>query len=343
VRILIAGGYGVFGRLLAQELLASLPVQVVIAGRDLRRATRAARALGAGAEPLALDLQDLASVASAATGCFAVVCAAGPFQGLPLGLPATVARVGVHWLDISDHPGWVLPLLADTALHRQAAAADAVVIPGLSTVPALSGALVRWARGKVASPRRARVTLFIGNRNARGTASIASALWSGWHDPVRVELPVGDRVAFRSHIPAVTRMDDRRRLAVEFRVALEWRIVQEFVSIAQYFSRRAGTAGKLRLARWLGLVAAPLGRVGSDTGCLKVEVWSASGEMVSAVLMGGEQRMAVLPCLLALEALHRGELKARGCLQPDAWLAPDAWMERLQARGLVFHSEVPRG
>lgn len=119
-RVLILGGYGVFGRLLAREALDLIPVQVVIAGRDIRRAAKTCQALRAGdrAEPLALDLNDLTAVRSSITGCFAVICTAGPFQSLNPGLPILAAQAASHWLDISDFSGWVLGLLADRALHE---------------------------------------------------------------------------------------------------------------------------------------------------------------------------------------------------------------------------------
>ena len=58
--------------------------------------------------------------------------------------------------------------------------------------------------------------------------------------------------------------------------------------------------------------------------------------------MASGQRLAVLPCALALEALLAGELQARGLVQPVAWLAPDEWLARLQARQIRFTSSTNR-
>ena len=167
-----------FGRVLAREVLASLPVRVAIAGRDAGRLAKACRALRAGdrVERRVLDLHDRRAVAHASEDCFAVACAAGPFQSLDRELPRVVAEAGAHWLDISDVTEWVLAILADRALHERALENGTAVIPGLSSIPALSGALVRWARNRLVNPRRARVVLYIGNRNAKGPAMIESAL-----------------------------------------------------------------------------------------------------------------------------------------------------------------------
>ena len=78
----------------------------------------------------------------------------------------------------SARPELAVPWIGDLA---DAAARDAAlaVMPGLSTVPAISGALARWGRERLPGAQRARVTLFIGNRNAKGAGAIASAMASG--------------------------------------------------------------------------------------------------------------------------------------------------------------------
>src|SRR5438270_323622 len=123
--LLIAGGYGVFGSLLTRELLNSTVAQASclwVAGRDLDRAAAFCASLNAPErlQPLQLDLHDLEAATRAARRCFAVLCAAGPFQQLPRELPACVISAGAHWLDLADTREWVLPLLGDAPLHTAA-------------------------------------------------------------------------------------------------------------------------------------------------------------------------------------------------------------------------------
>src|SRR5205809_8097825 len=145
-RILLAGGYGVFGRLLARELLDTMDAHLVLAGPSARRAEQARVLLGSPdrTEPLGLDLSDTEAVEHAAIGCFAVACTAGPFQELPVGLAGAAVRAGAHWVDVADDRGWVLGVLDDADLHTAARERGVCVIPGLSTAPAVSGALARW-------------------------------------------------------------------------------------------------------------------------------------------------------------------------------------------------------
>jgi hypothetical protein len=339
--VLIAGGYGVFGRLLARELLATTAARVILAGRDGARAARACRILRVGdrATPLALDLADVSAVGRAARGCSAVACAAGPFQGLPRALPASVVGAGAHWLDIADDPDWVLPLLADTALDAAAAAAGLCVMPGLSSVPALSGALVRWCHTRLPGATRGRITLYIGNRNRKGTGAIASALGAGFDAPRPVELPVGRRLAYRFASPDAALLRTELGLAVEFRVAFEWSLVSVLLATIGPRGRASSVRTRTRLAQVLATAAAPLSRFGSPLGCVQAELWDGDRH-ARAAFVGSGQRLAVLPCALALARLLAGEPLAPGVVSPATWLAPDQWVSQLGARGLRFVGDV---
>ena len=341
-RILIAGGSGVFGRLLARELLASTPAHVVLAGRDPQRLAAACRGLGAPArtEALLLDLQDARAVVRAAVGCFAVACTAGPFQRLPADLPRAAIEAGAHWLDIGDDSRWVSCLLADAHLNGTARDAGLSVMPGLSTVPALSGVLVRWCRERLPRAHRARVTLFIGNRNGKGAGAIASALGGGFSDPEPVDLPIGRRLAYRLCSPDAALLREELGLDAEFRVAFELPLASRAMAAAAAVACRLSPRGQTALARGLSLLSAPLNHLGSRVSCLQVELWDASGDRASACLVEAGQRLAVLPCALALEALLSGELRQRGLVRPGAWLAPDEWLARLQSREVNFMGRV---
>lgn len=342
LRILILGGYGVFGRLLARELLNSMDVQVVVAGRDINQAVKVCRVLGAGkkAEPLALDLNDLKAVSRAAAGCFAVVCTAGPFQNLPKSLPVVVAKAGSHWLDISDFSGWVLSLLSNKSLHEIAADAKTVVMPGMSTVPAVSGAMLRWGCKRVPGASRAQVTLFISNRNSKGSGTILSALESGFHNPVPVNLPMGRRVAYRFQSPDEALLREDLGVEGEYRVAFEWPMIYWIIRVGQKVVPMLGNSWRVWLGHWLSLLATPFNWLGSDLSCLKAEVFSESGRRATCIVKSRGQRLAVLPCLLAVEALQNGELRHRGCLSPTSWLSPEQWVERLCAYGIQFEGEA---
>jgi hypothetical protein len=332
-RVLIAGGSGVFGRLLAREILATASVKLILAGRDREALTRACRSLDASGrtEARVLDLADPESFSRSAAGCFAVVCAAGPFQTLDRGLPRRAVEAGAHWLDIGDDPGWVLPLLEDATLDAAARGAGIAVMPGVSTVPGLSGVLARWCRARALRAARARIVLWIGNRNPKGAAAIASALNSGFADPVFVSLPVGRFRAWQFRSPDEALFPRDLGLTAEFRVAFEWGLSSRLIAGLQ------GVKSAERLSRWLSLLSAPARFFGSDEGCLQVEVFEPEGSPAAAASLTGKgQRMAVVPAALALESLLSGELHDRGCVNPAAWLPPEEWIARLGRRDVEF-------
>jgi hypothetical protein len=325
--------------LLARELLAATSLRILIGGRDRAAAGRVCQQLSATGrcEALELDLNDRESFRKAASGCLAVVCAAGPFQRFDRGLPLIAVETGAHWLDISDDEGWVLALLDDKGLDAAARAADKTILPGLSTTPTLSGALVRWCLKRAPHADRARTVLWIGNRNPKGAAAIASALRSGFNDPVSVRLPTGPCRAYRFRSPDVVLFRRELAMEAEFRVAFEWRLSNWLVGRFQRI------LSPERLPSWLGRLSRPFIHFGSDTGCLQTEVFDPNGRpLVVASFSAKGQRLAVLPAVLALEALLSGELRARGCVSPVSWLAPEEWVARLTARGLQFGSGARR-
>ena len=116
-----------------------------------------------------LDLSDVNAVRRFARGAYAFACAAGPFQTLDRAIVRAVVDAGAHWLDISDDARWFFDLLDDRALDALARERGVVVIPGLSSLPAISCALAHRLK-----PARADITLFIGNDNRKGAAAIAS-------------------------------------------------------------------------------------------------------------------------------------------------------------------------
>jgi len=332
-RVLIAGGSGVFGRLLARELLRTTSVDLILTGRDLQAADAARRELGAPVRTssIALELGDSESLTHAARDCVAVACAAGPFQELSPELPAAAVRAGAHWVDISDHAGWVVPILDDTTLDAAARDAGSAVIPGLSTVPAISGALARWGRERLPGAERARITLFIGNRNARGAGTIASAMSSGFDRPTRVDLPFGRRLAYLGSSPDTELLRRDLGLDAEFRVALEWGPAGLFVSGAGPLWSRLGDRAQARVAGLLSSISRPFGRFGSTGGCLQVELCQGERRL-SVAALSGDQRLAILPCAMALQRLLDGDLRERGVIHPAEWLTPETWIAELRDR-----------
>ncbi len=343
-RILIAGAYGTFGRLLTRELLTTTEAHLVLAGRSLERAIALCRALDAGrrATPLALDLSDRQQFAQAVPGCFAVTCAAGPFQTLDPTLPRIAADAGAHWLDISDDPAWLNILLHDEALAATTQRAGLSVVLGQSCLPALSAALARWCLACTANPVRARVTLVVDNRNPKGMGAVSSVLAAGLDDPTSVELPSGRRTAYRLGSDSGLNCLHALSVPLDLRVAFEWAPIGRTLALAGRLMRPLPPANLTRLTRVITSLAAPLSRFGSSGGLLQAEAWDTHGRRTYAALLDDSQRLAILPCALAVNALLDGTFTRRGVIRPWDWLTPDEWIARLGARGVWLTHNLPR-
>ncbi|HYG72257.1 MAG TPA: hypothetical protein VEC15_08220 [Actinomycetota bacterium] len=337
-------GVGVFGRLLAAELLRRTNADLVLAAR--RPPDAFAGELG---EPdrvstATVDLSHPRSLAVAARDRVAVACTAGPFQGFPADLPLAAVRAGAHWVDISDDRDWIISHLRDEDLDRAAHAGEVAVMPGLSTVPSLSGALARMTRNRLPTATRSRVTLCIGNRNAKGPGAIRSAFDGGLRDPIAVVLPppFGRRAAYLGHSADEDLLREDLGLVAEFRVALEWRAAGVLMSGLGPIWSRLDTGRRSALGRALSAASRPFGWFGTSAGCLLVEVWDDGGRVVGVAALG-DQRIAIAPCAIALERILSRELGTAGVVHPVRWLSPTTWLEEFGRRGIRVLERSPAG
>lgn len=148
MRILILGGYGVFGGRLA-ELLSDIPeVELLICGRDLARAQEfCARYVGqARITPLALDRADIAAGLTAQQPDL-VVDASGPFQDYGVDRYRVITaciQAGTDYLDFADAADFVFGV---PQFDAQAKAAGVFVLSGVSSFPVLTAAVLREMAG----------------------------------------------------------------------------------------------------------------------------------------------------------------------------------------------------
>lgn len=175
-------------------------------------------------------------------GAFAVACTAGPFQQLDRGMVRDAVENGAHWLDIADDARWFFDLVDDRELDEFARTRGLVVMPGLSTLPAISCALAK----RLLPATHVDITLFIGNDNRKGAAAIASGatLETPDRELLLRELGVEASVHARFELPgvqAVMRMLAKAPLKVRVRIAkLLARIPLRFGTSGGWVEARAG-------------------------------------------------------------------------------------------------------
>lgn len=297
-RVVILGATGVFGRLLVRELAARDDVDII----------EASRATGA-------DLSDPASIAHLAKGAFAVLCAAGPFQAFDRRCVAAAVSEGAHWLDIADDPIWFFGLVDDQQLDALAKERGVAVVSGLSTLPAISGALTRRALG---DDQSVDITLGIGNRNAKGAGSIASSV---------VSLSRGDGRT----IVTPDRELLRRELGIDARTFVKFQLPGA-TALFRMFGFAKSLGARMRVGRVLSILTAPISRFGSDASYVE-----AVAPHASARVDARGQRLAILPIAILSTRLFDG-LKLTGVMTPSQAIDGEELLGALKAAGGVTAS-----
>ncbi|SFH63207.1 SDR family oxidoreductase [Albimonas pacifica] len=345
MKVLVLGGYGVFGARLAR-LLVRDGHAVTVAGRSLAPAQALAAELGCAA--LRMDREgDLREL----DGHDVVIDAAGPFHAYgddPLRLPRTALARGLHYLDLADDARFCAGI---AALDGPARAAGRCAISGLSSTPALSSAAVRALVGRE-TPRLIDCAILPGNRSPRGRSVMRSILaqagrpmrvrrggaWTevpGWSDPADYRLPGGlvrqgwqietpDQALFPAHFGAETAL---------FRAGLE------------LAAMRYGLAAFARLRRrWPVPISSPLLAAFKAGADLLAPFGSGVGGMSVGVVVGAERRTWALrvddgdgpfiPAVAARALLRRASLPvgARPALEAVTLAEAEAAMADLSVR-----------
>ncbi|SLN25739.1 Saccharopine dehydrogenase [Roseovarius albus] len=144
MKILVLGGYGVFGGRLA-ELLSDLPqLELLICGRNLDRATAFCNAyLGKPqVHPLSLDRAQIHNCLTTEQPDL-VVDASGPFQNYgddPYRVVKACINAGTSYLDFADAADFVFGI---TQFDQNAKDAGVFILSGVSSFPVLTATVLR--------------------------------------------------------------------------------------------------------------------------------------------------------------------------------------------------------
>ena len=287
MKVLILGGYGVFGGRLARLLLRD-GIEVIVAGRDAGKA--AAFTSRHGGSPLCIDTsKDLAPIADA--GPALVVDAAGPFQsyrGDPYRLAWFCIAHKINYLDFSDDAAFTTGI---AALNEAGVQAGCFALSGVSTLPAMSGAAARALSDGLSGIALIETSLMPGNRAPRGRSVIHSilaqageplAMWRGgawrafrgWADAKRMTFGPGlERWASLIGAPDLTLFPQAfGARSVVFRAGLELDIMHWGLALLARL-RAARLLPRLTLFTgpilWMSL---PLKPFGTDRGGMTVDV-----------------------------------------------------------------------
>jgi hypothetical protein len=145
LKVLILGGYGIFGGRLALLLADEPGLRLIIAGRSSAKAAAFCATLPAGAERqgVALDRNGELTLALAQIAPDLVVDATGPFQAYgedPYRVVRACIAQGADYLDLADGSDFVKGI---ARFDVEARASGVSVLGGVSSFPVLTAAVVR--------------------------------------------------------------------------------------------------------------------------------------------------------------------------------------------------------
>ena len=174
------GGYGGFGARISRRL-ADDGWEVYVAGRNL---VKAQQFCAGRSNLLAIELDRNGGITDALSTYrpFAVVDAAGPFQGASYDVALACIAAHCHYLDIADGRDFVAGI---GALDEAARGADVAVISGASSVPALSGAVLRELTPGMNDISAVEMAISASNRATAGV-SVTRAIFSYIGRPIRI-------------------------------------------------------------------------------------------------------------------------------------------------------------
>ncbi|WP_422377308.1 DUF4166 domain-containing protein [Roseibium sp.] len=294
-RIVILGGYGVFGGKLAMALLRSKDFEVVVAGRSLERAHIFCNSHGGSPAVLDRAAPDFAQGLKALSP-FVTIDAAGPFQAYdqaPYRVAEAALAANSHYLDLSDDASFTARI---SALEERATTAGLTALSGVSSVPALSSAAVEALIENFSRLDLIESAILPGNRAPRGLSVMRAILdqtgrplavfrdgsevaVSGWSGLARRRIGPGDATGlplrWTSFIgaPDLALFPDKYGArTVLFRAGLELPVMHLGLWALSFLARLRLMRSLEPLARPLQTIADWLEPLGTDRGGMEVRL-----------------------------------------------------------------------
>jgi saccharopine dehydrogenase-like NADP-dependent oxidoreductase len=144
-KVLVLGGYGNFGKLICDFLKQRPDIELIIAGRNRKKADRHCELLKTGSakcqvSSLALDVHSSYFPHNLkAIHPHIVIHTSGPFQGQDYHVPTACIAAGSHYIDLADDRRFVCDF---HTLNDQAIQHHVIAISGASSVPGLSSVVI---------------------------------------------------------------------------------------------------------------------------------------------------------------------------------------------------------
>lgn len=308
-RVVILGGSGFFGGLIAERLRAA-GVAPVIASRshgDVR-----------------IDANDPASIRANVKQRDLVIDAAGPFQTRTPALADAARTIGFDVIDLSDSAEYTSMVYEREAPIGAAGIRVLTACSALSSVTALA-----VATSGIEQPQWVRTYLMPASRHTANPATIDSFLANveGGTRTFRFPDPVGTRTGLRvKSVDAVTIP----------RAFPSVRVTELYVDTGLTSANLLLRVPFLRpmLERFKATAMKIARRAGPSDGVLGYEVASTLRHREQIFVGPKTYMIAVLPAVLAALAIVNGRFAQRGLVPPNAHVDPKEFLDAVAAEGI---------
>lgn len=291
MRILILGGYGLFGGRISRTLAGDAGLTVIVGGRDIDKAQRhvaSMTAVRALVETAVIDTQASDFPAQlAALRPDVVIDTAGPFQQRDYRVAEAALAAGAHVIDLADGREFVGGI---GRLDDHARAAGRWVVSGASSVPGLTAAVIAAHLSRFATLEHVESAIAPGNRTPRGWATtlailgyvghpfqvLRNGVWRtryGWQSLRRLRVKgVGVRWVASCEVPDLDVLPARypSLRTIEFRAGLELRRMHFGLWLASWCVRAGLLRSLVPFARPLFAMSEYWQNIGRDTGFIRM-------------------------------------------------------------------------
>ena len=352
--VLVLGAYGFFGSRICEALAKNPRIRLILAGRDLAKATALAYQLGLTAEQArAIDATDPElALRLRKLGVTTLIHTAGPFQGQGYEVARAAIKAGCTYIDLADGRAFVNGI---AKLDAEARAAGVAVVSGASSLPALSSAVVDKYRGEFARLDAIRIGITSGGV-IPGVATVRAILgycgksfrtlengaWInvyGWLDTMQVDFQkaIGERRISRCDVPDLDVLP--RRFAgvktVSFHAGFASSTAHRFVEKLATLVKDGRLKSALPFARPLFTLGRWLQPLFSDRGAMfvKLEGLHENGAPYTLLwtLVARENHGPNIPCAASIALANKiaagaklpaGAMPCVGLLTVEELLAP---------------------
>ncbi|MCI0376274.1 MAG: saccharopine dehydrogenase NADP-binding domain-containing protein [Gemmataceae bacterium] len=349
-RIVILGGYGTFGSLIADQLAPS-GAQLYIAGRDASKGNVFADSIHA--QFIHCDARNTDALRDTISGKYLLINAAGPFQAKDYSIPRACIEHGCHYIDLGDGREYVAGI---RQLDDSARAKGAFVCVGASTTPAVTSAAAAELCRHFRRIGSIKVALSAGNRNQAGVSTIASILayvglpvriWQGgrWRQKTGWEMgeffdfpkPVGRRRVQLCDVPDLALFPSMFQAEnVVFKAGVELTLFNYAIGVLGLLRKLRPASNMSALAQLLVWFSRLFKSLGTTHGSFAVSVTGDSGAEKSLAFVAPQNgpRVPSAPALLLARNVLAHGIPAAGAFPCVGFISLAQFAEYLAPFGI---------